>query len=445
MRYAHSDGTVWSIEQQDKQLVIETGGKQSVRKFVSAAHAEVQLAKLVGDKLAAGFSEAAPVERTPDPPAAPPDDLDPALVAQIVADPYDAAAFAVLADELMRRDDPRGELCARMAAAEAKPTRKARAAVEAWLVECADVLLGGIGDLLDLGAYDEEPLIWRHGFLHRAKLDFPAPSELAQILAHPSSRFLVELELHGATPELVAVLASHPLPALRVLELQARRDVGDLGPVWTAMPQLRRVRVVARAFTVGALALPHAERVELVARILPASVVHAVTAAAWPMLERLTLRFGGFRTFQRDTPRGDDAATFDDVRPLLARADLPKLTHLRLVRGFAAPSAVAIATGPLAAQLVALDLSGDSFDDRAAFLIAQERARFGKLKEIVVMDNALSPAGRVALSNVANVVDKLEGIVLGDHLDTLQAIDVPMERNAGWDPTDDDRYDDVTE
>ena len=123
-RYEHTDGTSWAIEQNGPQLVIDAAGKQAIRKFVTVAHAETQLAKLTAEKLAAGFALAL----TPTI-ALPVADLDAPLLAEIEADPYDGAAYAVLGDALQRRGDPRGELIALMSAAAATPNKKARGAV----------------------------------------------------------------------------------------------------------------------------------------------------------------------------------------------------------------------------------------------------------------------------------------------------------------------------
>jgi len=409
---------------------------------VSAAHAETQLAKLVAAQLEAGFTLASDVVAVR---VAEREALPPELVARIVENPDDDEAFTVLGDALIERGDPHGELGARMRAAAMKPSRKARAAVAELMAEHADELLGELADLFELGAYDEPPLVWKHGFIASARLEYPSPRELAALLSHRSAHFLVELELEGATPELVATIAAHAPRALRVLDLHARRDIGALGALWPALPQLRRLRIHARELSVGELVSPRLERLELAVRIMPGHIPRAVAAAPLPLLERLTLRFG----FRNDGGghRDPELATFDDVRPLLARTDLPKLTHLRLVRGFASDVARELGTRPLAEQLVSLELSGSYLDERSVRELAGHRMKFAKLRELLAIECGLTPGAETLLRSITpSLVMRAKGVLLGDQLDTLHPIDGPgAVEEADEEMNDDERFDEIEE
>ncbi|MBA3540728.1 MAG: hypothetical protein H0T79_14045 [Deltaproteobacteria bacterium] len=435
--YENTDGTSWSIELAGNQLVIAADGKQTIRKFVTPAHAEKQLASLTEAKLAAGF---ALVERV----RSAPTEADDELVAQLVDDPYDAATYAVHGDALTRRGDPRGELITLMAAAEAKPSKKARAAVADFLEDHADELLGGLVEhVADIRAYDEGALVWRHGYLHQIKLEHVLPRSLAEVLSHPSCRLLAELELRGCTTETIEVLAERAPGSLRVLELHAQRDLEDLGAVWRRVPRLRRLRIHARAFELGAIDLPLAERIEIVARVLSGGCVRSVVAAAWPKLERLKLRFGGFRAFQLETPRRPEDATFADLAPLLARTDLTALTHLRIVRGFTSASARVVGRAAFAPQLHCLELSGGDLTDADANELAKHLARFTALKELVIGENELTTRGTAMLRSVSpHVIDAVDPVMLGDHLDRAEAGD---DSDYDEDGDADDHFDSIEE
>jgi hypothetical protein len=140
----------------------------------------------------------------------------------------------------------------------------------------------------------------------------------------------------------------------------------------------------------GDTPLPAIRRLRLAAATLTATCMRAVTAAPLPALERLELRFG---------TRDDAPATFADVRPLLARRDLPALTHLRLRNApFAGGILRELLTAPLAAQLVVVDLSHGSMSPADAAALVAKPAPLAHLKELWLPMRLLRAVDRSALA-----------------------------------------------
>src|SRR5262245_58565359 len=136
----------WEIEREGTNLVITSGtvgtaGKEQIRRYKTAGHAEIQYDVMIRDKVAAGFeattARPAPVAHEAD--ATRNAELDEA----IAADPYDTSAYAVYADWLQARGDPRGELIALQLAEDAKPgDSKLVASIGRQLEKHAAVYLG---------------------------------------------------------------------------------------------------------------------------------------------------------------------------------------------------------------------------------------------------------------------------------------------------------------
>ena len=318
------------------------------------------------------------------------------LEAQIDAAPDDDALYAVYGDLLARRGDPRGELIALQLAAQAqtgKAADKLRALATKYLATHAAALLGPL-------AADASALTWRAGFIRRFALP-PAPGRspvpsIERLLRHPSGRFLVEL---GATVDdpaaaelLLRVLAQGAPGSLRDLALVARAEL-DIAALLAAVPRLARLSLTGLALDLGepgALALPALQRLALVAATLTTACVLAVARAPWPQLERLELRFGSHAA---------DPATFADVRQLLARTDLPALTHLKLRNvPFAGAIVRELVYLPLTRQLHVLDLSHGSMSPADAAVVLANPAAFAHLRELWLPMRHLRPADRTALA-----------------------------------------------
>jgi uncharacterized protein (TIGR02996 family) len=349
------------------------------------------------------------------------DDSGPSLEAAIDDDPDDPAVYSVYGDWLQRRGELRGELIALSLAAEAQraanPRRKppAQVALGKLLARHAAALLGPLARLVpDLGDPTAPPFIWRCGYIARAELaaapERPVAPIVGALLRLPSGRFLRELAVKtdGEAPAVVAILEADAPRSLRELELHGLVDLGDLGGLWGPLERLHRLTVTGRRFELGALQLPGLQRARFSATELSSACVQAIARAPFPRLERLELRFGS---------RGADLATFEDLRPLLQRTDLPALTHLRLKHAPYAGSIVReLVAAPLARQLTVLDLSDGSFNPADIELLVQCKDRFAQLRELWLPLARLRDQDRRRAMEIAkNVISDARGPQ--DHLD----------------------------
>jgi uncharacterized protein (TIGR02996 family) len=388
---------------------IGSRGRTTTRSFATAGAADAQHDDLVLEKLRAGY-------RLVDQPAAVAgapiaDAAAAALEASIVADPSDTAAYAVYADWLQRQGDPRGELIALQLAREAelarKPTGRStlQIAIGRHFEHHAATLLGPLAALVtDVRDLASGPFVWHFGFIHRVVLDSRRGADLGaiveQVLGHPSGRFVRELAIRSddldEAHRVVDVLRALAPPTLSELDLVVRAEPLDLGALWPAVAQLRRIAVVARAFDLGAVCVPAAERARFATARLSSSTTRAIAAAPWPALQRLELRFGG--QFQ---PSG---ASLDDLLPLLVRTDLPALTHLKLRGcGWAGEALTALASAPLARQLVVIDLSHGHVERDDLRALAHHTQSFPRLRELWLPSTILPDAQR-ALAGIAKLL-----------------------------------------
>jgi len=327
-----------------------------------------------------------------------------ALEARIADEPDDPLAWSVYADYLQKQGDPHGELAALQHAADQDPVGKTKTpAQRAFARTFAKLAPRLLGTLIDHGADLKDPakppFVWKHGVLRRVQVGPPpdptnpgaiwAPRAgmLAAVLAHPAARMLGELELRAAhdvdAANQLKLLIRHAPPQLRELTLFARADLGDLSELWAALPRLRRITIGARSFEVGELELPEARRVELMPLALSPRSMQAIAIAPWTELQRLEIRFGG-----QDLP---PHASLREALPLLQRADLPKLTVLKL-RGcpYAGALLRAVAEAPFAAQLVLLDVMDGNYNPHDLAHVAERKLAFASLRELWVQTSAIT-------------------------------------------------------
>jgi uncharacterized protein (TIGR02996 family) len=352
------------------------------------------------------------------------DDDGASLEAAIDDDPDDRMAYSVYGDWLQRRGELRGELIALSLAAEAERARSprgkapAKAALSKFLTRHAAALLGPLArHVRDPGDPTVPPFIWGCGYIGRAELaaapDRPVAPIVAELLRHPSGRFLRELVVKsdGEGPAILELLEAFAPRSLRELELHGLVDLGDLGGLWGPLERLHRLNLTARRFELGELRLPALRRARFAAVELSSSCVDSIARAPFPRLERLELRFGS---------SGADLATFEDLRPLLRRTDLPALTHLRLKRASYTGAIVReLVAAPLARQLVVLDLSHGAFNPGDIEVLVRHKDRFAQLRELWLPLHRLREQDRRSAMEMAkNVIsdarsaqDDLEGEV----------------------------------
>ena len=421
-RYEHA-GRFWTITQEGSVLRITAGklgnkGRTVVKHHASEAAAVSAHDQLVLEKQREGYRIAggeAPAAQPIDVPAD--DERGPALEAAIEADPTDANAFAVYGDWLHKHGDPRGELIALQQAA-AKP-----AAVGKHIATHAAQLLGPLAAVVhDVRIPDAAPFFWRNGFICRAELasarNHALDAVLAQLFAHPSARFLVELALRAddrkdALAALAAVRDGAP-PTLRELDFFARANLDRIDDdIWKSLAKLERLAITARGYELGTLELPSLRRVRLLAGSMSSATMQAVARAPWPVLERLELRFCG--------PTGACEAELYDLRPFLHRTDMPALTHLRL-RGCAFAGALAreLGSSQLARQLQVLDFSQGDFTPQDVAYLAKCASNFPNLKELWMpferVSKALDGVAKHVIPDSRGPVDTLDYDLAGERV-----------------------------
>lgn len=284
--------------------------------------------------------------------------------------PDDDQAWLVYADLLIERGHPRGQLVALESAPVKNIVQRAEREAEARRMRHAagDLLAGSLAGRSGLN------LKWKRGFIHSAKIAGSFAPEAAadlvvDLLAHPSARFLRELEIacfHEDTTDhrLFAALVLHAPapPPLRRLWIVESNNVllGDIGALGTVFPQLEQVRLHGQCRLDG-LALPRVHWFDHDTTVLGADVVRALATAPWPALHTLDLDC--------------DACTlpFGEFAWVL---ELPKLSTLRL-RGatFANELVAALARHPIAAQIDRLDLGSANIDDEHVALLVKARSR----------------------------------------------------------------------
>ncbi len=340
---------------------------------------------------------------------------NPELEAAIAADPFEVDAYLVYADWLQARNDPRGELIALMCAAETSPT--AKAAAGAFLEAHADRFYGPL--VVHARTHDyahAEALVFRYGFIHRAVLSNNKASQdgykerdlveiLELLLAHPSGRFLADLmiginnENMATLDDLVGLLATRKPAALRRLTLGLFTGgpswfrIGDLRPLWPALPKLETLIVNGDSFELGALELPAATHVELHTSDLNAANARSIAHARWPQLAHLDVWLGT-----------REPAVFANLRPLLDRNDLPALRHLGIQNTPATDDICAYLAGcKLAPQLRELDLSIGTLTDAGAEILVANRERL-QLEVLNVSRNRLTGGAIRSLGGVAKTV-----------------------------------------
>lgn len=413
-RYEHG-GRFWTIRRDVSVLTITTGKIGNKGRTVTKHHANEHAAiaahdALVLEKQREGFRLARDDRAPPALAEMPADDeRGPALEAAIAADPEDATAYAVYGDWLQKHGDPRGELIA-LQQANATP-----AAIGKHIATHAARLLGPLAALVrDIREPDGPPFTWRNGFIRRAELASAKGRELgstlAQLFAHPSARFVLELGVRAhdrkdALDALAAIASAAP-PTLHELDFFARADLGriesDLGK---SLSELERIGITARTYELRTLELRRVRRAKFLAGSMSSSAIEAIAAAPWPVLERLEIRFCG--------PTGACEADFHDLRPLLLRADMPALTHLRL-RGcaFAGAAARTLAAAPLARQLQVLDFSQGNFTPNDVAMLAKHAGNFPNLVELWVpfasIDHALAAVAKHVIPDTRGPVDTLD-------------------------------------
>lgn len=298
-----------------------------------------------------GYLPCPPGRRLPNAPAAPPEatplPCPPALAQQIARSPEDEDAWAVWADWLTARGDPRGRLL-HGEAEEARLHRRAAKVIAG--------LPGWLGPLWPVVTASRPSLraVWRGGCVLEAELlegDAPAlrrqtPIELARC---PAARFLRRLMIRDHLPDDLQPLWGRPWESLRSIDLHAERGAVDPHALLAAAPRLTALRLQA----------PLVER-------------------AWrhPHLE--AVRISG----ASDAPQPLDG--------LFASADLPALRRLELGRiALDAAAVERLCAGPMIARLDTLIMPGCRITDPAVDALLAHAHALEHLQAIDLRHNPL--------------------------------------------------------
>lgn len=329
--------------------------------------------------------------------------LNEALEAAILRDPDDLESFAVYGDWLVEQGDPRGELVATQLAAERDPAME-REALRVFAKHRA-YFIGSLGSMVATNA-----LTWRAGFIRSAVLSVDrlliedgarVASSLAEVvttlLAHPSARFLVELEIRshdrgayntvtGTQRAVIDAIAAHRPLVLRRLQLgdaaYGMSVFGSIGALWP-LARVETLRIEGE-FALGRACAPELRELALWPMPFRKKIARELVEAPWPALASLTLNMG-------NSP--DHIAR--EIVALIHRPDLPALRHLALHAYQHADTLLdELARAPLLAQLQSLDLRHAKLTDRGVRPILQNPGAFRHvtidLSETAVSDKVLA-------------------------------------------------------
>lgn len=451
LEVADGNDKYWEITLDGKSFIVrfwrdgETPQTQR-KKFASEADAKKAYDKLIAEKVKQGFkhtgesregkaAQVAATARDRVASAVVAAKRNPELEKAIEDNPYDTAAYSVLADWLQANGDPRGELIALQLGGKKKQAEALLASHEAYFY-------GPLAEHKHTYDGDEtEALTWKYGFIHAARLshDYYGDEEwkgtlgevLELLLAHPSGRFLAELTFvfnrdpnEDDLQDLIDILVERSPRSLRKLHFGDYEfagpssdtatgnteiswySIGDLSKLWRAVPKLRTLitqcgssqsTISNVGLKLGKLDLPELVHAEFRTGGLERANARAIAAGRFPAIEHLEIWYG------QEEYGGD--ATVADVTPLLARTDLPKLRRLGLRNAKFADELISeLAHSPLLPKLRVLDLSLGCLTDAGAQQIANHRDAFAHLDELDVNDNYLTDSGLRALAGCAKKI-----------------------------------------
>ena len=329
-------------------------------------------------------------------------------------------AEAIYADWLQDSGDPRGELAQIQLQLAKDPKNKALKKTEkALLRQHGDTWLGKLAD-----TRGRLELAWHAGFITKARIadrsdedgdadeeEAPKPPHVEKVLewllASPSARFLrdltigiVELDDENNYTNVAKIIGKHYLPALRSLYLGDFHgeetelnwsDLGNLEPIWGAVPNLETLRLKSGSLKVGSIVLPHLKHFELVTGGMNAKTATAIANASWPSLEKLSTQIG--------PGDGGSSVKTSHLQPILDGDGLPRLTHLGITNFNETHKLIdPLASSKILPQLAELDLQmGTLGDESIARLFAVQRA-FAHVK-LNVDDNYIGNQGKRLLQS----------------------------------------------
>ncbi|WP_223631836.1 WGR domain-containing protein [Corallococcus sp. EGB] len=429
-RYEFTEGSsskFWEITLEGTTLTkrwgrIGTDGQEKVEEFDSKAEARKAYDAQVREKERKGYTLAEGGDSDGEEATAE-SAVHPDLEAAILAKPDDVKGYLAYADWLQGEGDPRAELIRLQHSAMDVPADKAAATrkkVAKFIEEHAGEFLGE--SLAEAVSDRTLKLEWHLGYIREARLgqvDYDStadiPELLAELLAHPSARFLSRLTLGMASfdgendyDDTLGVLAkAKPAPPLRSLFIGdfefpdeteiSWTQVGDLQPLYKVYPQLQELRVRGGEIGFGKIDLPELRSFTVETGGLHEGAVKEIAKAKWPKLESLEVWFG-----QENYGAGGGVK---ELKPLLDAVGVPALRKLGLRNAeFTDALCAALPQSKILAQLEELDLSMGTMSDAGAETLAANAKAFQHLKALDVTQNFLTKAGQKAVASVARTV-----------------------------------------
>jgi hypothetical protein len=200
----------------------------------------------------------------------------------------------------------------------------------------------------------------------------------------------------GWFPPAIDLLATRGLPpALTTLRFDHGDDMLtdvylDIARLYPAASPLRELDLAIGHLVLGDIDLPALRSFDIWTGGFTSANMVSITAARWPLLERLALRFG-------DPGEGlGGTCILDDILPLLASAELPNLMHLGLGNAAFIDQAIPyLARSPLLRQLRTLDISLGMLSDAGAEALLTHADAFSHLAWIDVSDSFIRDYARL--------------------------------------------------
>lgn len=422
-RFEFSDGKsnkFWEIEVVGGGFTtchgrIGAAGRETSKQFGSPERAAKLAESAIASKLKKGYVEVTGARAAAAAPAQAETPIE-ALERRLIANPDALDDWLVYADALAEAGDPRGELVTvgvslaqGLTEADAKRLRQRE---DALLQQHAEPWFGKF-------VSDDD---WREcfgwtlqtGFWGRIRLwidddhnDVDVAKALAYALAHPSAKFLRQLDLgltdaEGSTDYegcIRALIKHGPLPSLRRLTLGDFEypeqseiswvSVGRVAKLWPLLSGLEELTLQGAGVELGVPKSASLRALVIRTGGLPRVSGEALARAELPELERLDLWFG--------TRHYNGSCTAAEVRGLLQNpcfvGPSSKLRRLALANAdFADDIAGVVAQAKLPPKLEHLDLSMGTLSDTGAELLLAKATKFAGLAGLDLRRNFLSPA-----------------------------------------------------
>jgi uncharacterized protein (TIGR02996 family) len=439
-----SSSKYWEVEIKKTSVYTHFGksgskGQLKVKDLANKAGAEKELARMVAEKLEQGYVESGVAKSAKAESPANADARNPALEKAIAANPLDVDAYAVFADWLQEQGDPRGELMSLQLAHKDKPAQAMIDKQEAYflgpLAEHKIVHDNNSNNSCShLRTKEQEKewqktadkaFLWRNGFIYRVRLSHDSYSDdyietgpfegetsdlLEQVFAHPSGRYVVELNFmsNGDPNEddlqsLIDVVGKKAPPSVRKIVFGDNCDqiswhhTGNLGKMWKGVPNLEVLEIETGDFDVGAMDAPNLERAIFITGGLSKACGKHIASAKMPKIKHLEIYYG------TENYGGD--CTVKEVKPLLDRTDLRHLQYLGLKNSeFGNDMAKAVVGAKIVKQLKTLDLSMSTITDEGAQALFDGRDSLKHLECLDLTENFLTKDGIKLVKSICKKV-----------------------------------------